>query len=146
MVAITKKTFETLNDLIKYVASEKKQHEHKNEHATPFLFRGQKNACWPLKTTLERFFERNGEPFKEYPLNDYDRVLNKLRKRVRGPLKEKINALRSNTIQPTQSEIPKIIIGDKDIDLRLILRHYGFPSPLLDWTRSLDIALFFCFS
>ena len=142
MTSSTKKKFETLQCLIEYIENEKSQHE--TEDLYPFLFRGHRDSYWPLKTTLERFFESKQSDIKEYPYEDYQRILNMVKNKAKGRLKDMICKLKSNKIE-YRSCIPERISGTPDIDLRLLLRHYGFPSPILDWTTSLDVSLFFAF-
>ena len=114
------------------------------EPESSLLFRGQENSGWWLSTTLERRQQRT--PFK-----DYYRVISKI--------KPQIESLTNN--QWTIPEYPEVkrLVRDYDaFNLALwsgrcpayaymaYLRHHGFPSPLLDWTRSPYVAAYFAFS
>jgi hypothetical protein len=106
------------------------------------LYRGQTDANWPLKTTLERASELTwdisnyarevllcvpqiesftGKEWNVTPLDQFDDVIEKNRDMRGGPY------------------IP-------DYALWVYMRHHGFPSPLLDWTTSPYIAAFFAFA
>lgn len=89
-----------------------------------YYFRGQSNANWNLETTLERF-ERQLNPFtdgtKDFLLKEFKRLI-----RGKGLLKE-INAT-------------------SDEDFFCLGQHYGLPTPMLDWTESFYISLFFAFA
>lgn len=100
------------------------------------VFRGQSNATWALDSTLQRVRGR-GTYIKEY----YDMILSKkpmiqsLSGRiwddfVGNPTEEFWEAMRNDRHPPLY-------------DYMVYLRHCGFPSPLLDWSVSPYVALFF---
>src|SRR5438067_11069263 len=111
-------------------------------NSLPLLFRGQENSCWPLSTTLDRRRER-------MLFSDYYRLISKIRPQV--------ESLTANEWPiPDYPEVAKRCEGyEFDLDLwkgeypgyayMAYLRHHGFPSPLLDWTRSPNVAAFFAF-
>ncbi|HOG18529.1 MAG TPA: FRG domain-containing protein [Syntrophales bacterium] len=109
-------------------------------NSVPVLFRGQSNSSWGLRTTLERYSKscwtvrqycslvidciRDVRSFADYPddvpsLSDIDREL-------------------SENMNQVLVRVPASISF-----YWTFLRHYGFPSPLLDWTVSPYIAAFF---
>jgi hypothetical protein len=107
------------------------------------LFRGQENSCWLLSTTLDRNRERT--LFK-----DYYRVIAKIRSQIE---------ILTGKEWPIP-EYPEVEKGVRDyhpfeLDLwsgrwpgyayMVYLRHHGFPSPLMDWTRSPYVAAYFAF-
>lgn len=108
------------------------------------VFRGQANSCWPLSTTLERSQGRT--LFK-----DYYRVISRIKPQI-----ESLTAHQWNI--PEYSDIEQLCTRYEQLDRALWsgrcpaydymvhLRHHGFPSPLLDWTRSLYVAAYFAFS
>jgi len=108
------------------------------------LFRGQEDSCWQLTTTLER----NKQP--RMLLHEYYRLMLKVR--------PQIEAFTGNHwVIPTYPSVLKWTKEYDEFSLRLTsgrlpgydymvyLRHHGFPSPLIDWTRSLHVAAYFAF-
>jgi len=110
--------------------NKRKKEEYPLHFSTP-LFRGQSNSSWKLQTTLERF---TNSTFDE---SDYYRT---------------IRAVKPAVVSLTQKEwdLPEfnqesIIPVPTGYEFMVYLRHHGFPSPLLDWTRSPYVAAFFAF-
>jgi hypothetical protein len=110
----------------------------------PLLFRGQENSDWPLYTTLDRS-KRRGMLFAEY-----FRRISKIRPEIESFTDRKwrlpeypavyreSNEYDSFSLKLTSGRLPAYAY-------MAYLRHHGFPSPLLDWTRSSHIAAFFAF-
>lgn len=102
------------------------------------LFRGQSDSEWELKTTLERTTTRR------YSIPHYLQRADSV-----------VNEIESVTGRKWQfPPYPAILkeLADCQDSLRpylpcyeflVYLRHHGFPSPLLDWTRSPYIAAYF---
>jgi hypothetical protein len=86
-----------------------------------WMFRGQKDARWNLKTTFERLTD------------------------IAKP-KDIIN-LEIGLLRKFERELPlysRRVPKDKDlIELFSLMQHYGTPTRLLDWTYSLYIATYF---
>jgi hypothetical protein len=108
-----------------------------------FLFRGQTDSGFGLTTTLERI-GRKGERISDY----YHTI---------SVAKPQIETFTQKTWDLADwPEVDKLL---KDYDMLSLhrfpdlgtysymvhLRHHGFPSPLLDWTRSPYIAAYFAF-
>jgi hypothetical protein len=113
--------------------------------ALPMLFRGQENSCWPLATTLER----SNQPGMLF--QDYYRLISRV--------KPQVESFTGNEWQiPGYLEVERLVreYDAFSVDLTFgrlpaysyiaYLRHHGFPSPLLDWTRSSNVAAFFAFN
>lgn len=125
------------------------RHKSRARTSTSLLFRGQENSDWLLTTTLDR--KREQMLFRGQMLfGDYYRLIYKIRPQV-------------ETLTDREWPIPECSKIERltkkwDFDLLLdsgrcpgyaymaYLRHHGFPSPLMDWTRSPYIAAYFAFN
>jgi hypothetical protein len=110
----------------------KRKHAERSFSVSPLLFRGQSSNCWPLKTTIERYSSR------QYSLKDYWNIM----KRIKPSVQSHIGRAWDFKDEYTEQEDPRQPQG---YDFMVYLRHQGFPSPLLDWTRSPYVAAFFAF-
>lgn len=94
-----------------------------NRPGTQFVFRGHRRYDWNLTPSLGRFDER-GIISKKVADNQYE----KFSKAVRGRLKD-------TTL---------VNVGEED-ELWAVGQHHGLMTPLLDWTYSPYVGLFFAF-
>ena len=99
---------------------------------SPLLFRGHASSKWNLDTTLERHDHR------KYSIVNYDNQLWVIH-----------SAVVSYTGKKWSLDEVKIddsrFIRPPNYEFMAYVRHHGFPTPLLDWTRSLYVALFFSY-
>ena len=111
---------------------------------TEVLYRGEGNAEWPkpLSSTLERDHGRMtvGQYF-DYVIKDGTAASNISIPELET-LKQKISKLNVKNIYlfPTADADTEEIMS-----VMTELRHYGFPSPLVDWTSDHLVAAFFAF-
>ena len=96
---------------------------------TPF-FRGQANASWELESTLDRVFKR------DVGIEEYFKTIQNVRPAVISITGKEWN------IPDNFDDKPFALQG---YDFMVYLRHHGFPSPLLDWTRSPFVAAYFAY-
>lgn len=121
--------------------NELKKEKDKSSDISRMLYRGQGNAEWKLKTTLDRDV---GFPIS---LRDYYKSILNIKPQI-------------ETFTKAIWEIPSIseyeewlesadflqMYTPKASEYMIYLRHHGFPSPLLDWTHSPFIAAYFAFN
>lgn len=116
----------------------------KADSSYPLLFRGQENSCWSLGTTLDRRRER-------MLFRDYYRVISKIKPQI-----ESFTGKEWSIDEYPEVERRTATYDEFDRDLwsgrcpayayMAYLRHHGFPSPLLDWSRSAYVAAYFAFN
>jgi len=109
----------------------------------PLLFRGQGSSCWRLDTTLERVRER-------MRYRDYYRLIAKIKPQIES-------LMASDWPIPSYPDVELLVRDYDKFNITLwagekpayaymaYLRHHGFPSPLLDWSRSPYVAAYFAF-
>lgn len=110
-------------------------------YISEYLFRGQSDSSWRLKTTLERYAG------KLPTLEDYYGVLCAMQPQV-----ETFTDVSWANV-PSLSKYMEEIGNERLLapgkfpayEYFVYLRHHGFPSPLLDWTRSPYVAAYFAF-
>jgi hypothetical protein len=107
------------------------------------LFRGQGNSAWQLETTLERHRPAASLSMERYYTSIW-------------AAKPQIEAHTQQTWKILYLPTYRKYARDSDAGLyfkarfpgyeyMVYLRHHGFPSPLLDWSRSPYVAAFFAF-
>jgi len=110
----------------------------------PTSFRGQSDAKWQLRTTLERFMEHAEGSDKVEMLRYYNMI---------ASVKNRIETFTSNTWElPDGKGFIDFLEKSNNwfgslpgLEYMAYLRHHGYPSPLLDWSRSPYIAAYFAF-
>jgi len=107
------------------------------------LFRGMSSASLPLQTTLER---RSAD---KWSLRDYAELTLRCQPEIESysgrswdlPDSEEL----ANDFPEFDEDPIGVSIPERWYQYWVYLRHHGFPSPLLDWTESENIAAFFAF-
>jgi hypothetical protein len=105
------------------------------------LFRGQASYGWPLETTLERARPKSTE------LSEYYRAVAIAKTQIETFTNRTWGEIDyQKTVDLLQSYDALRFSNLPSYDFLVYLRHHGFPSPLLDWSRSLYVAAFFAFN
>ncbi len=112
----------------------------RNTGVSKLLFRGQGNAEWTLQSSLERQGQEN------FSVLDYYRLVLKAKAQLETFAKHDWSEIDYKEVQKLASDYDLFSLSDLPAyELLAFLRHHGFPSPLLDWTRSLYVAAFFAY-
>lgn len=122
---IPEKRLSSVDEMFSVISSDLITRDHQ------FGFRGHRDPSWKLETTLARFMER----------------INK----SHGAKQHNKNDLLKLTIKNLEKNFKKNLIVNNDlpqnkvetIDIWQYGQHFGLPTPLLDWTYSPFVALFF---
>ena len=106
-----------------------------------FLFRGQGDHSWHLETTLDRTRE------SPWSFSKYFRLISIARPQVETFTKLRWEIEDWPELCKWASSYDNLKLTQfPGYDFLVFLRHHGFPSPLLDWTRSPYVAAFFAFA
>jgi len=95
---------------------------HDWEGRQSFVFRGQGDSAWPLRTSFHRSNKKNLEQYTSTSVPEaYQALANKLT--------DKLDLSKRADLWTFMSH----------------LQHHGYPTPLLDWTESAWVAAYFAF-
>lgn len=110
-----------------------------HSNISSFLFRGQSHSGWGLTTTLER--SRSGN----LSLRQYYRLISVVKPQVESLTATEWPIPGVAEYDAWLSERVHMAAAPQGYEYMVYLRHHGFPSPLLDWTRSPYVAAYFAF-
>jgi len=100
-----------------------------------FIYRGQANASWPVVSTLDRLERRfNTTPNLEKGVQDYFKC-------PRVPREIQLDRFKAMALGRLSSHIP----DDENDEWWALAQHHGMATPMLDWTYSPFVALYFAF-
>lgn len=118
-------TFSSVTDFFKFASEQLITRDHN------FGFRGHSDATWQLEPTLTRFIDEIQSAYQNGQ-RDRDLIHRMAVRKLHETFKK--NLLINSDL--SQDRIEKI-------DLWQYGQHFGLPSPLLDWSHSPYVALFF---
>jgi hypothetical protein len=114
---------------LRAISDTKEIRDKKGVHVDYPLFRGVSDSRYPLKSSLERLG-------KATSLSEYYHTIKVVHKYTETVTGKKWNL---------DTEVPLGSFNFPAYEFMAYLRQNGFPSPLVDWTRSPYIAAFFAF-
>ncbi len=113
----------------------------KSYDVSPLLFRGQSDSTWFLKSTLETYTHS-----EEMLVREYLRKILRIRAQIETYTGKKWDDFSWENINKWYEQKNLLFLYSFPApDYLIYLRHHGFPSPLLDWTRSPFVAAHFAF-
>ena len=102
------------------------------------LYRGQTDSSWKIESSLERV------GIEEISCKKYYRHIDKLKPLINPLIKNKFIRKTTSSGYPINfDEYYKVSWTLPEMEYLTYLRHHGFPMPIIDWTESHYIALFF---
>jgi len=108
------------------------------------LYRGQSNSQWKLLTTLERHFRTTITVGQYFWLVRAAKPFIETLTERRWNLPDELTTQDEEMLGIFPTKHP--LFGGEGYEYLTYLRHHGFPSPLLDWSLSPYLALFFAFN
>lgn len=138
------KYFDTWDDFLEFANAllNDADYRGKSGHHDKPLFRGHADASWKLETSLERYIKNNPKGY----YNDAKFLCKSYHDEMDIAVKT-VNTVASVALRDDAYKEPS---NARDIPENLStmawLRQNGFPSPLLDWSRSPYIASFFAYA
>lgn len=97
----------------------------KKQRLFPFIFRGQSNINWELSSSIERVNNK-------YKIHSYSKDFQTEERWMLHDFRRKVHLYMSTKIEK-----------DNHFEWLALMQHHGSPTRLLDFTRSIYIALFF---
>lgn len=104
---------------------------------SPYLFRGQSDSQHLLETTLDRVGS------KPISMIDYYRIVSTVKPEIEAYTGQRWPFPEIVEIEDFARSYHKLSWELLGYDFLAHLRHHGFPSPLLDWSRSPYVAAYF---
>lgn len=140
---LTQQDFNFWEDLERYVHNleqSRKASINDFRHCSTLLYRGHADCGWQLATTLERSAPKMNR------LSDYYRAAAVAKTQIESFTARSWPEINCLSVADRLTSYDTLRHGQlPHCEYLAYLRHHGFPSPLLDWTRSLYIAAFFAF-
>jgi hypothetical protein len=145
MKEITLNSWEEFEEQIKSLESKRLQ----QKSTSKFLYRGQSDHTWSLLTTLERNLQK-----ERLSLKKYHRLISVVKPQIESFTEVNWSILSypggfDKWIEDNDSHIPHAFGSSIEFQdtysYMVYLRHYGFPSPFLDWSNSPYVAAYFAF-
>ncbi|NTU49704.1 MAG: FRG domain-containing protein [Desulfobulbaceae bacterium] len=144
MIEINLDSWEAFEEQLK--ALDKKRLQNKSQ--LNFLYRGQKDQSFKLLSTLER----SGQ--KKMTIKEYHRLVSVVKPQIESFDRGDWNILPypsgiDKWLEENDSFIPHAfgcsLEFHETYSYMSFLRHFGFPSPMIDWTSSPYVAAYFAF-
>ncbi|HTT09251.1 MAG TPA: FRG domain-containing protein [Gammaproteobacteria bacterium] len=141
MKQIDLKTWEEFEDHVLQLEHERSERKKvTNRYISDYLFRGQSDSSWELSTTLERYAGRL------LSLEEYYQIVLATKPQVETFTGARWEIPSKPEYLQKIEEVGFLTFGRfPAYEYFVYLRHHGFPSPLLDWTRSPFVAAYFAF-
>jgi len=142
MEEIMVQTWEEFQTKLTDISNLRKEWKKKSTlYISDFLYRGQSNSKWGLKTTLERFIHN------KISMYEYFKIVFSSKYRIETFTKTSWNISTRQKYKEWLENQTEVFLDEfLSYEYMAYLRHLGFPSPLLDWTSSPYIAAFFAFN